>query len=75
MEHMPRSSASIKEMLCELFKYCADDYEGYQTENADISSEMLQTIQKQECKYKESARKIAFMVRRFEEDGFTAYWL
>lgn len=69
------SSASIKKMLCELFKYCADDYEGYQTENADISSKMLQITQKQECKYKESARKIAYMVRRFEEDGFTAYWL
>ncbi len=69
------SSASVKRMLCELFKHCAGDYEGYQTENDDISSKMLKVSQKEECKYKESAKKIAFMVRRFEEDGFTAYWL
>lgn len=69
------SSASVKEMLCELFKHCAGDYEGYQTENDDIISKMLRVSQKEDCKYKESAKKIAFMVRRFEEDGFTAYWI
>lgn len=69
------SSTSIKNMLCELFKHCAGDYEGYQTENDNISAKMLRVAQKQECKYKESAKKIAYMVRRFEEDGFTAYWL
>lgn len=69
------SSASVKSMLCELFNHCAGDYEGYQTENDDISSKMMKAAQKETCKYKESAKKIAFMVRRFEEDGFTAYWL
>ncbi len=69
------SSASVKKMLCELFKHCAGDYDGYQTENDDISSKMIKVAQKEDCKYKESAKKIAFMVRRFEEDGFTAYWL
>lgn len=69
------SSASVKTMLCELFKHCAGDYEGYQTESDDVSSKMMKAAQKENCKYKESAKKIAFMVRRFEEDGFTAYWL
>ena len=69
------SSASIKNMLCELFKFCAGDYEGYQTEADDISSKMLKVAKNPECKYKNSAKKIAFMVRRFEEDGFTSYWL
>lgn len=69
------SSASIKKMLCELFKYCAGDFEGYQTEKDDISAKMMAVAQKTDCKYKESAKKIAFMVRRFEEDGFTSYWL
>ena len=27
------------------------------------------------CKYPNSAKKIAFMMRRYEEDGFTSYWL
>ena len=69
------SSASVKTMLCELFKYCAGDYESYQTESDDVSAKMMAAAIKETCKYKESAKKIAFMVRRFEEDGFTAYWL
>ncbi|WP_233455000.1 McrB family protein [Paenibacillus elgii] len=35
--------------------------------NAGSSSESV--------KYPQSARKIAFMLRRLEEDGFTSYWL
>ena len=69
------SSAVVKNMLCELFKHCAGEYESYQTESDDISSKMFKAAQKTECKYKKSAEKIAYMVRRFEEDGFTAYWL
>ena len=69
------SSVAVKNMLCELFKHCAGEYESYQTESDDISSKMFKAAQKTECKYKKSAEKIAYMVRRFEEDGFTAYWL
>lgn len=69
------SSSSIKEMLSELFKYCAGDFEGYQIKNNDISSNMIMVADGPDCKYKQSAKKIAFMVRRFEEDGFTSYWI
>ncbi len=69
------SSTAVKNMLCELFKHCAKNYEGYQTENDDISSKMFKVVKEPDCKYKKSAKKIAFMVRRFAEDGFTAYWL
>ncbi|MCR5421974.1 MAG: AAA family ATPase [Lachnospiraceae bacterium] len=69
------SSASVKNMLCDIFKYCAGDYESYQTENDDVGSKMLKAAQKEGCKYRKSAEKIAYMVRRYEEDGFTAYWL
>ncbi len=68
------SSASIKNMLCELFRVCAGDYEGQNTES-DLSAKMMTVAQKPDCKYPKSAEKIAFMVRRFEEDGFTSYWL
>ncbi len=68
------SSASIKDMLCDLFKFCAGDYEGIQTET-DIGAKMLKKAENPDCKYKKSAKKIAFMVRRYEEDGFTSYWL
>ena len=68
------SSASIKNMLCDLFRVCAGDYEGQNTES-DLGSKMMTVAQKPDCKYPKSAQKIAFMVRRFEEDGFTSYWL
>ena len=68
------SAASVKNMLCDLFKICAGDYEGQNTES-ELSAKMMKTAQKADCKYPKSAQKIAFMVRRFEEDGFTSYWL
>ena len=71
------SSVSVKDMLCELFKILAGDYEGYQTKNNDVAFKMRERLDKKgaEVKYPKSARKVAFMVRRFEEDGFTSYWL
>ena len=70
------SSASVKYMLCDLFKEIAGDYEGYQTGSNNTADRMMDLLRKNErVLYPKSAEKIAFMVRRFEEDGFTSYWL
>ena len=70
------NSASVKEMLCDLFKEIAGDYDGYQTESNNTADRMFDMLRKnQQVRYPRSAEKIAFMVRRFEEDGFTSYWL
>ena len=69
------SSAAVKEMLCDLFRRCASDFEGYGTNAENLSKKMSAAAEKPDCRYKNSAKKIAFMVRRFEEDGFTSYWL
>lgn len=70
------SNASVKNMLCDLFKEIAGDYEGYQTESNNTADRMMDLLRKNESvRYPKSAEKIAFMVRRFEEDGFTSYWL
>jgi hypothetical protein len=70
------SSASVKSMLCDLFKEIAGDYEGYQTESSNTADRMMDLMRKNgPVRYPKSAKKIAFMVRRFEEDGFTSYWL
>ncbi len=69
------SSVSVKDMLCELFKEFVGDYEGYQTQSDDTASMMLKKLKKDGARYPKSAEKTAFMVRRFEEDGFTSYWL
>ena len=69
------NSSTIKRMLCELFKHCAGDYESLQTEDTDTFSKMIHATRSPDCTYKKSAEKIAFMVRRLEEDGFTSYWL
>lgn len=67
------SSASIKDMLCELYKKCAGDYTGLS--QASVSEQMQAYIDTKDCKYRKSAEKICYMMRRFEEDGFTSYWL
>lgn len=67
------SSSAIKEVLIEMFQKCAGDYSGLTGSNT--YEQMINCIETKECKYPNSARKIAFMVRRFEEDGFTSYWL
>ena len=67
------SSTSIKDMLCELYKKCAGDYTGLS--HASVSEQMQAYLEIKECKYRKSAEKICYMMRRFEEDGFTSYWL
>jgi MoxR-like ATPase len=67
------SSGAVKEMLCELFKKFAGDYTGLS--QASISEQMQEYINGKNCKYRRSAEKICYMMRRFEEDGFTSYWL
>ncbi|PQQ66634.1 MrcB family domain-containing protein [Acetivibrio saccincola] len=67
------SNSTLKDMLIEMFKYCAGDYTGLS--GSDTYEQMQNYINNNQCKYKRSASKIAFMVRRFEEDGFTSYWL
>lgn len=71
------SSASVKSMLCELFKLCAGDYDGYQAQSDNISDKMKKALNDadRKIKYRHSAEKIELMTRRFEEDGFTSYWL
>lgn len=71
------SSASVKAMLCELFKFCAGDYDGYQAQSDNISDKMRKALNDadRKIKYRHSAEKIELMTRRFEEDGFTSYWL
>lgn len=71
------SSASVKAMLCELFKFCAGDFDGYQVQSDNISDKMRKALNDadRKIKYRHSAEKIELMTRRFEEDGFTSYWL
>ena len=69
------SSQSIKNLLCELFKICAGDFTGIQTEDNSASEQMQDFIESESCIYSKSAKKIQFMTRRFEEDGFTSFWL
>ena len=67
------SSAVIKEVLSELFMKCAGDYSGFV--GTGVYEQMNACLDAKPCKYPNSAKKIAFMMRRYEEDGFTSYWL
>ena len=67
------SSSAIEDVLSELFIKCAGDYTGYSGEAA--YQKMNAYLDSKTCKYPNSARKISFMMRRYNEDGFTSYWL
>ncbi len=67
------SSAAIKDVLSELFSKCAGDYTGFA--GAAAYEQMNAYLDSKPCKHPNSAKKIAFMMRRYEEDGFTSYWL
>lgn len=69
------SSVSVRDMLCDLFKICASDPN---QKSGDTDSEKMRKILSDNtifCRYRKSAEKLELMVRRFEEDGFTSYWL
>lgn len=69
------SSASVRDMLCELFRHCAADHS---QKTGDTDSEKMRKVLEDEsitCQYRKSAEKLQMMVRRFEDDGFTSYWL
>ena len=69
------SSASVRDMLCELFKIFTGDFEEYRTRNDDTASGMFDKLSRDSVRYPRSAEKTAFMVKRFDEDGSTSYWL
>ena len=67
------SGVSVKEMLCELFKkVLAKDYDQQEGDAAGMQKLLKDG---QGIRFPHSAEKVMFMVRRFEEDGFTSYWL
>ena len=67
-------SSAVKNMLLKLFVYLAGDYSGYADGKA-IYEQMRSFLENKGTSYPRSAEKIMYMVRRYEEDGFTSYWL
>lgn len=63
----------IKDLIVELFKKCAGDYSSFSQDR--IWLQMMDYLKNKASVYPKSAEKICYMMRRFEEDGFTSYWL
>lgn len=70
------SSISIKRLLVNLFKICINNSSQlFSYETSSVNEEMFIYMKENSISFNKSAEKIAFMMRRFEEDGFTSYWL
>ena len=67
------STLGIRDLLIELFKKCAGDYSSFSQDR--IWMQMQDYLNNKASIYPKSAEKICYMMRRFEEDGFTSYWL
>ena len=68
-------SASIKEMLCQLFELLSGQKIDANASDSSTATAMQKILDGGNVIYPKSAAKIKFMVQRFEEDGFTSYWL
>lgn len=68
------SSPSVKKALLQLMQVAQDRTLRIQDYMEDASELYFALDQLAASKYPQSARKIAFMLRRLEEDGFTSYW-
>lgn len=68
------SSSSIRKVLIELFELSS---EVKLTSEGSMGDEAIKHIKNKGTlrPYPNSSIKIAYMLKRFEEDGFTAYWL
>lgn len=74
------SSRSIKNVLIQLFKFVTS--KDLSNDEGQVGNEAVKIIEEyhdnredQNIIYPISAEKIATMLKRIEEDGFTAYWL
>jgi energy-coupling factor transporter ATP-binding protein EcfA2 len=68
------SSEAIKKVLVQLFRIAAG--RDLSREDGEIGDKAIGYVDdNNDLKYPRSAEKIAYMLKRFEEDGFTAYWL
>ncbi|MHB8170953.1 MAG: MrcB family domain-containing protein [Thermincolia bacterium] len=67
------SSHSIKKNLVELFQVCTG--QDFTNEDGDLGELLGNQLTNSDPKpYPKSAAKIALMIGRFEEDGFTSFW-
>lgn len=67
------SSMAIKTLLTDMFKFCMGSSSGIDADTGNVGEQMKNAATS--AKYPESAKKIGYMMARFEDDGFTSYWL
>lgn len=67
------SSAAIKTLLIDMFKFCMGSGSGIDADTGNVGEQMKNAAAS--AKYPKSAEKIGYMMTRFEDDGFTSYWL
>ena len=68
------STTAVKDLLIELFKEFGGDFT---TGSSDLIWKQMRSYigSDKPKKYPKSVQKICYMMRKFEEDGFTSYWI
>lgn len=72
------SSQSVKRLLIELMLFCTNQkgkMEELLNDAAELYDPWRRSAEEPKALYPQSARKLAYMLRRLEEDGFTSFWL
>gem|GEM_PF-1750663 len=76
------SRHSVKKVLLDLLRHClgSEAAKAFDWRELEDSAEAVYSGRRSReslaaARYPQSARKIAYMLRRLDEDGFTSYWL
>ena len=76
---LPRIQGStdrVKKVLVELVNYTIGGKDiNIKSDDYDLINTIEKEIENRSIKYKKSTAKLVYMLRRFEEEGFTSYWL
>ena len=68
------SSSVINQVLRDLFELAASNY--HFEEKINVGDEAIEYVEENRVSpYTRTAKKLAYMIKRLEEDRFTAYWL
>ncbi len=66
------SSIRVKRVIINLLKYLND---GLEINEEMLFDEIEKAATKKDFRYPQSSKKLLFMLKRYEDDGFTSFWL
>lgn len=73
------NNAAVKKVIIELLLYCINgstaNSKDYVDGEKDVEQVWARHVRESNVKHPQSARKLIYMLRRLDDDGFTSFWI